>query len=405
LWVGWSFDGFSTEGSFLANATGLIQVKHPSPPSFRISRSQSHFLDLARWFAAFLVVIEHVRNMLLTDYVTLENAGLLIKGFYFLTGFGHEAVVVFFVISGFLVGGKVVSDMRARRFSWRKYLADRISRLYAVLIVALTLGAILDFAGVTFIDSSGIYGGQLAVETASLSDELPERLSSTVYVGNLLMMQNIQVPTFGSNGPLWSLAHEWWYYLLFPLLILVFRGNTRTKLISLISLMVVASLVSRFILILFGIWLLGVVASMINGRSLVPWYIGVLLTVAGGIVMRLETIIPGLAAQFLLGASFALLLNGLAGRETKLPFAKKSKAFADFSYSVYLVHFPVALFCIAAVMHWNSWDQRLVPSVFAMSLFAAIVGITLAVSYLVSLVTENRTYDIRALLYKLAHVK
>ena len=61
-----------------------------------IGKSQSDFLNLARWVAAALVVVEHARNLIFIDYGSLESPTVIHKGFYFLTGFGHEAVIVFF---------------------------------------------------------------------------------------------------------------------------------------------------------------------------------------------------------------------------------------------------------------------------------------------------------------------
>jgi len=120
-----------------------------------ISKGQSDFLNLCRWFAAVLVVIEHARSLLFVDYGSLTKPTVFHKAFYFLTGFGHEAVVIFFVISGFLVGGKAWSLWQQQRFDWRRYLADRVSRLYSVLIVALLLGAALDWTGTNYFNSFG----------------------------------------------------------------------------------------------------------------------------------------------------------------------------------------------------------------------------------------------------------
>jgi hypothetical protein len=37
------------------------------------------------------------------------------------------------------------------------------------------------------------------------------------FLGNLCFVQTVSVPVYGSNGPLWSLANEFWYYVMFPL--------------------------------------------------------------------------------------------------------------------------------------------------------------------------------------------
>ena len=195
----------------------------------KISVSQSRFLDFVRWFAATLVVIEHVRSLLIVDYGSLQSSGVFAKAFYFFTGFGHESVVVFFVISGFLVGGKVLDDWHKDRFQWNRYLCDRISRLYSVLIVALLLGTVIDTTGSTWFSATGMYDGDRAEQIAVLTTESANRVHPTVFVGNLVMLQNIYVPTYGSNGPLWSLAHEWWYYLLFPLLLCTFKDSIQFR--------------------------------------------------------------------------------------------------------------------------------------------------------------------------------
>jgi peptidoglycan/LPS O-acetylase OafA/YrhL len=46
---------------------------------------------------------------------------------------------------------------------------------------------------------------------------LAPNYTATTFVGNLAFLQTIAVPIFGTNGPMWSLANEFWYYLIFPL--------------------------------------------------------------------------------------------------------------------------------------------------------------------------------------------
>lgn len=106
----------------------------------------SALLNSCRWGAAFLVVLSHVRHLILIDYKDIEYKSIFIKGFYFITGLGHEAVVVFFVISGFLVGGLTVRKWSVK-LSYKDYFAARFSRIYSVLIPALLLGAGLDWIG------------------------------------------------------------------------------------------------------------------------------------------------------------------------------------------------------------------------------------------------------------------
>jgi hypothetical protein len=65
------------------------------------------WLDLARWLAALLVEGGHLRSFVFVDANSAGNVSVLWKPFYYLTGLGHEAVMVFFVLSGFLIGKHV----------------------------------------------------------------------------------------------------------------------------------------------------------------------------------------------------------------------------------------------------------------------------------------------------------
>lgn len=56
------------------------------------------WLDLARFSAALIVVLAHVRDFLFSDFGMLDEAsrGPLVMAFYAVTRLGHEAVIVFF---------------------------------------------------------------------------------------------------------------------------------------------------------------------------------------------------------------------------------------------------------------------------------------------------------------------
>lgn len=369
-----------------------------------LNNTQSEFLNFARWTAAALVVVEHVRNLLFVDYGSLETTGLASKVFYFLTGFGHEAVVIFFVISGFLVGGKTLEKWRQGTFIYRKYLCDRISRLYAVLIVALILGAVVDMSGASFFESTGLYDGTTKESIVVLPENILERVSFVGFVGNLAMLQSIKVQTFGSNGPLWSLAHEWWYYLLFPLVLTALRASTGMRIFSAVFLVSIYFLITKYILILFGVWLIGVLARVLNYRQLVPWVVSLALFIGSLILMRLDILTIPYLNQFMVGAGFALMLNSVSKYDSVWPGTLLSKSLADFSYSVYLVHFPVILFSTAAFMSYQESYERLDLSAISILIFLFITLVAFITSYLVSIVTEQKTSQVRDWLYRLARV-
>jgi hypothetical protein len=42
----------------------------------------------------------------------------------------------------------------------------------------------------------------------------PTTHSLIAFLGNFAFLQTICVPIFGTNGPMWSLANEFWYYII-----------------------------------------------------------------------------------------------------------------------------------------------------------------------------------------------
>ena len=68
--------------------------------------------------------------------------------------------------------------------------------------MALILGAIIDLTGASLFQSTGLYDGTNTEKIVVLPNNISERVSLAGFFGNLLMLQNISVDTFGSNGPL-----------------------------------------------------------------------------------------------------------------------------------------------------------------------------------------------------------
>ena len=66
------------------------------------------WLDVVRGLSAIAVCAGHLRSVMFVDYSNLQTPSLLQKVFYGLTGLGHQAVMVFFVLSGFFVGGSIL---------------------------------------------------------------------------------------------------------------------------------------------------------------------------------------------------------------------------------------------------------------------------------------------------------
>jgi peptidoglycan/LPS O-acetylase OafA/YrhL len=121
----------------------------------RVSRRASERLDMIRACAALAVMFDHLRGLFFVPIADVRNSGAVVKGLYFLTSLGHQAVIVFFVLSGYFVGSSVLRSVMRSHWSWRWYLNQRLTRLWIVLVPALLIGGALDLIGVSVFGSAG----------------------------------------------------------------------------------------------------------------------------------------------------------------------------------------------------------------------------------------------------------
>jgi peptidoglycan/LPS O-acetylase OafA/YrhL len=130
--------------------------------------------------------------------------------FYLLSRYVHSAVVVFFLLSGYLVGGSIIRSTASGRWSWRDYLLARGVRLYLALAPALLLTMVWDRIGLGI--ASGSQGNNDTARAIVTAPEIATNSGLVPFVGNLAFLQTIAVPNYGSNFALWSSANEGWYY-------------------------------------------------------------------------------------------------------------------------------------------------------------------------------------------------
>ncbi len=361
----------------------------------RLSPRGSLALDTTRWFACLLVLAYHLSTACLATLT--PNAGLTLRLAAAFGDCGPPAVIWFFVLSGVLVGGGVVAEVRHGRFRFRRYALNRATRLYLVLVPALLLGLALDSARVTLFGYSPVPGQETSANYGVVS-----------LLGNLLCLQTVLVPTLGSNGPLWSLACEGWYYLLFPLLLTpLMRTRTRTLRLGGFG----AGLLLLGLLLtgnprlprLFLTWCLGAALrccprlSPTVARRLQPfaWLLAALAMLA---YPRLLATIGGLV-NLLIACSFAAaLLTTLSDdRPVGYGVASLSTRLAGFSFSLYLVHVPLLHMLIALASNGHSTALGLPRDGLAgPAAMLALASVIVPAAWLFSRITEARTETVRA---------
>jgi peptidoglycan/LPS O-acetylase OafA/YrhL len=187
-------------------------------------------LDALRGLTALYVVLHHAQWLLWWPDVSAVHHGVLphIQAALAQTlRFGHQAVLVFFLISGFCIHygqakaaahrppGQAVRwlPLDLGSYAWR-----RLRRLYPPLLAALVLTTVLDVIGARIDPSYYLGATQYSTINASLIG-VGDRAWTTV-LGNIGLQSGLAVPMFGTDTPLWSLSYEFWYYALYPVLLI-----------------------------------------------------------------------------------------------------------------------------------------------------------------------------------------
>ena len=217
--------------------------------SIRPPKAKFHRLECLRGAAALYVLLHHISS----SYLHLQKT---IIGTFF--RFGQEAVVVFFVLSGFVIA---YSMERAEGSDWRGYFLKRLRRIYPIFLFSLLLAWLFPVQESTFRNPS-----------------LPWWLA-----GNVLMLQDVAskpgvwVEPFFGNSPLWSLSYEWLYYMLFFPIRRFVRAENRKWVV--LALSVGGILMNRVwpnpfgnILALFPVWWTGVefASSFLKRGKVIP---------------------------------------------------------------------------------------------------------------------------------------
>jgi len=167
------------------------------------------FLLLARWTSALVALCYHVRFLAFVNYDAVEEKNLLVTSVYFLTGLGHEAYAVFFILDG-LFAGLILRQQRANPTS-DAALTRHAAALYRLMLPGLMLGALFDASGARLFGQSGVYTA--FPEFSSLA------IGYGVFLGNLFMLQPFVVPNFGGNSMLYLLAYLFWSLVMLSLFV------------------------------------------------------------------------------------------------------------------------------------------------------------------------------------------
>lgn len=343
----------------------------------RIDATTARLFDSVRGASALIVVIAHA-------------AFYWLDGFFpslapYLLRMATLAVMAFFVVSGFMITSSILRRLNQtsfKRFDVRAFGIDRLRRLLPPLAAALLIMLV----------SYGVL--------IQLHQGYTDYWSVRQALGALLFIQDMRVgfPVALVNGPLWSLSHEFWFYVVAALLAsMLFRPLLAGMLLTglFVGWAMLGSISIR--------WLLGLAVWM-SGAGLALWYHrgsqpsvaeqfarqhrvrfaihALLVTAMVWWTVVSDAGIGRYIVGWLLALSLFVVLRGgppLPGKEPSSrqsdgrqeadgrPVSEKKIAFdlcsginnfstlvaavAPFSYTLYVVHFPLVLL-------WNVLTER-----------------------------------------------
>lgn len=299
----------------------------------------STFINFLRASASQLVLIGHL--------ITWLKIFPFIQPPYipYMQGVG---VVLFFILSGFVIPYSTsikVNDSNG--YNFKEYFLDRFARIYSSFIPCLFIIVLLDYISIQISNSQYNYLNGFDLKT---------------FLGNVFMLQDFplnkylhfEITSFGSGRPLWTLAIEWWIYFWFGFLYLVIIKQKKYNLMSSVFL-VLFSIVPFF--------------NFTRGEGeglMLPWLLGVLVLLLLPTIKKLE--LKKIFIYFIIMILFyiiykrfqltqfryvdayyvcvlSVILLFLITLFNDVSFKDRTKKlinyFADYSFTLYLLHYSV----------------------------------------------------------------
>ena len=315
--------------------------------NFKLSRNSSLIIDGIRFIAAEMVVVGH---------------GLWDFNFYKWFAMHDLAVLIFFILSGFLISYSLLAKIEDARYSFKEYFIDRFSRIYSALVPCLLIIVVLDLLYLFYFRTDYKYADTLNVKT---------------FLGNIFMLQDnpvllnlkyffmasndsfLYISSFGSGRPLWSLAVEWWMYMSFGWLFLKQACAAKGKYYLILLLLSIVSIYNCFSGTktegLAVVWIFGcIVTAMLNKNSEIK-------NVKNGILaflfftLAILTILKsrsgyGILTASLFTLSFYFLILWSNNLKVVFPsyLSKFIKLGSGFSFTLYLLHYSVLEFALVS---------------------------------------------------------
>jgi len=326
-----------------------------------ISGSSSIVLDSLRIGAALTVFVFHA-------YLIwgVSNMGIL-------ENFAHTAVVVFFVLSGFVIAYTTKINNRGTI----QYFQARFSRLYSIVLPALLISGICEV--LVKLNNHEIYSFYIR------GNSLPRYLISGLFINEIWFFSS--APPIDS--PLWSLSYEFWYYIIFGLWFFRKAGISKKSFVLPGLALIIAG---PKILLLMPVWLIGYIAyhfPLANLSKSSRWILVSTTLITVPIIVIFFPVLPNkagtpplyFAAQFLtdwligLLIGMALWLLPQGNKEQKqVKWINGLRVAADLTFPLYVLHYPLLILWAAIYSRKIQSAKDLWLPILVVLVIVAIIG-------------------------------
>lgn len=269
---------------------------------------------------------------------------------------GFVGVDVFFVISGYLIGGQLLQSISNDAFSFREFYFRRARRILPVLFFVVFLSSIVAW---------------MVLHPVALVEFSKNALATLVFSSNVtLWLKSGYFASAAELNPLlhtWSLSLEEQFYLLAPVCVLTVYRYQRRLLARVILILTAVSFLlcvwgslnhpsANFYFLPTRVWelLVGVLVALYERRRLkinlsVPVatalsLLGISLIVASVSILSTESIFPGLLSLPSVAGTALVLIFANKGIVKRFLGARILVGIGLISYSLYLWHQPLLAF-------------------------------------------------------------
>jgi peptidoglycan/LPS O-acetylase OafA/YrhL len=325
-------------------------------------------IEIGRFLCAVAVILWHYQQFFQRG---LEGGGsdapseVVKYPFYSVLSFfylnGHHAVVIFWMISGFIFFWKYGESVHERKVTVYRFVVLRFSRLYPLHLATLIIVAVLQALYISSHREYFIYNHN---DTAHF-------LLQLAFASNWLR----SLP-FTFNGSIWSVSVEILAYAFFFLLVRFFRPGLVLCFVVAVVFKALDHFQPQDLFVCIEYFFVGgAVVRLIEKLNRTQSRIAFWLCAAGIVAIGATRLGSGtvIIFAFCCLTAFALLNEALGAR-----FERVSKL-GDLTYASYLIHFPIQL-ALVLVVDWLGISRTVFLSPVALIAF---IVVTFGLSWVV----------------------